>query len=83
MTILAGHIRVSSYQREPGTVMIEIGVIPLGGGMTSRAVGAILAFMLVILLMAGIAVRGRALKNPVSVAGLAGNLLVLTFKLKS
>jgi hypothetical protein len=72
-----------AYEREPGTVVIEIGILPIGGVMTGRAVGAILALVLIILLMAGIAVHGRALKNTVSVTGLAGDLLVLTFKPKS
>jgi hypothetical protein len=62
--------------------MIEIGILPVGGVMAGRAIGAILTFVRIILLMAGIAVRGRALENLVNVAGLAGNLLVLTFKLE-
>ena len=82
MTILAGHIRMSADECETGTVVIEIGIFPVGGIMTGRAIGAVLALVFILLLMAGIAVRGRALKNPVSVAGVTGNLLVLTFKLK-
>ena len=83
MTILAGHIRMPAYESEPGTVVIEIGILPVGGVMTGRAIGTILTLVLIILLMTGIAVHGRALKNSVSVARLAGNLLVLTFKLES
>ena len=82
MTALAGHVRMPTYQSKPCSVVIEIGIFPVGGIMTGRAIGAVLALVFILLLMAGIAVRGRALKNPVSVAGVTGNLLVLTFKLK-
>ena len=82
MTILAGHIRVPPYQREPGEVMIEIGILPVGGVMTGRAVGAILAFVLILLLVAGIAVRGRAQEYPVDVAGFTRSFLVPPFQLK-
>lgn len=83
MTALAGHICVPAYQSKPGSVVIEIGILPIGGIMAGRAIGAILTIMGIVFLVAGIAVRGRTLENPVNVAGLARNLLVLSFKLES
>jgi hypothetical protein len=62
--------------------VIEIGILPIRGIMAGRAIGSILTFVRIILLMAGIAVRGRAPENLVTVAGLTGNLLVLAFKLE-
>lgn len=71
-----------AHQLKAGAVVIEIGVLPVGGSMTCRAVGAILALMFVILLMAGIAVPRSSQKDPVDVAGLARDFLVLSLQLE-
>lgn len=48
--------------------MIEGGIVPLRGRVTGTAIRAKFSIMLVILLMAGIAIRGRALVNIILVA---------------
>ena len=82
MTVLAGHICMPAYQREPGKVVIEIGILPVRGVMAGRAVGAILARVLVILLVAGIAVRGSAQENPVEMTGFTRSFKVLSLQLE-
>lgn len=62
VTALARHSRVAAYQWEFGTVVIEVGIVPTGGVMAESTIRAIFAVVLIILLMAGIAIRGCALE---------------------
>lgn len=82
MTVLAGHVRMTAYQRKRCPVMIEIGILPIGWIMTGRAIGAIISVVCIILLVAGIAIRGRALENLVDMAGVTGSFPVPAFKLE-
>jgi len=58
MTALAGRVRVLTGQLESGQVVVECRWCPAGGGMAATATYAVLAVVSVILLVAGIAIRG-------------------------
>lgn len=83
MALLTSQAGMPACQGEPAAVMIEIRILPVRGVVAGGTIRAILAVMLVILPVAGIAVGGRAHKNPVQVTRLAGDFLVLAFKLES
>jgi hypothetical protein len=66
-------------QREVAEVMIEIGIMPIGRIVAGSTVRAILAIMFIILLMAGVAVHGRAFVLPVH-GRISSHLGVLAFQ---
>ena len=62
MASLASQGGVGAGQREVRAVMIEVNMIPTGGVVAGRTVGAKFSIVIVILLMAGIAIHRRALE---------------------
>ena len=73
MTLLASYICVSTSQWELTFVMIEVDMIPTGGVMAGRAVGAKFSTVIVILLMTRIAVHRRTFELLIYVARLTGH----------
>jgi hypothetical protein len=71
---------VLTSQREFGFVVIEGYIIPIGWLMTGSAVSSKLAFMVVILFMAGIAIGRRAFVYVVDVTLFAFNFLMFAFE---
>lgn len=78
VTRCAGYIVMSSCQWESSVVMVEGDPAPTIGVVTCAAILAKLAVVLVIILVTGIAVRGRPLENSIGVARCAGDVLVPT-----
>lgn len=60
MALLTSHAFVTTSQWEVRPVMVEVCLIPVRGIMTSTAIHTKLPIMLIILLMAGITIGGRA-----------------------
>ena len=68
MTFLTSQRCVGAGQWKVRAVMIEVNMIPTGGVVAGRAVCAKFSIMVVILLMAGIAIRWRAFELFIYVA---------------
>ena len=58
MALLASQAHMGACQREVAQVMVKGGVLPIGRIVAGSAIRAKLTVMLVILLMAGVAIRG-------------------------
>lgn len=82
MAFLAIDLLVRARQREVTAGVIEGGVLPIRWVVTGRTVGAIFSIMLIILRVAGEAIRRCALIHIVLVTFLAGCLGVFPFQLK-
>lgn len=80
MALLARQPRMASGQREVAPAMIEIRILPIGRVMAGGAVRSILTVVFVVLSVAGIAIRGRAFEDVVSMAGLASRIRVFPFE---
>jgi hypothetical protein len=80
MALLTSYSRVAAGQREVTAVMVEIDVLPIRRVMTGSTVRTILTIMLIILLMAGITIHGRAFVLSVDVTRLAGDLRMRSFQ---
>ena len=70
-------------KRKPAEVVIEICILPIGRVMAGGTVAPILAVMLIVLLVAGIAICRGANENLIDMAGFAGRLRMLAFQLES
>jgi len=73
MALFTGYIYVRAIQRKIAAVVIEGGRIPARWCVTGTAIRAKAAVVFVILLMAGVTLSGRTLKDTVLVAILAVN----------
>lgn len=69
-----------AYQWEVGFIMIEGNILPFGGTMTGGTVRAKATIMLIVLLMAGITIRRRALINIIDMASFTLHLGMGTFQ---
>jgi len=67
MTRLALGSRVPSRKREAGTVVVKIHIRPFCGFMACAAIRSKLAVMIILVGMAGITIRWRALVNSIGV----------------
>jgi len=67
VTRLALCSRVPTRKRETGTVMVKIHVRPFGGFMACAAIRSKLTVMVILVGMAGITIRRRALINSIGV----------------
>jgi hypothetical protein len=83
VAFLTTYSRVPADQREFGEVVVEVGILPIGGCVTDRAVCAVFAVVFVILLMAGVAVHRRAFELPVDMAFVTLRFHMLTFQLEN
>jgi hypothetical protein len=83
MAILATHVNMSTGQREVAQVVVKCSLFPIEGSMAGSAVRAKATIVLIILLMAGITIRGRALKNTILMARLAADFGVFPLQLES
>ena len=67
MALFTSHSNVTTGQREVALVVVEGCVLPIGWFMTGGAIGAIFAFMLIVLFMAGVAIGGCPFVNTILV----------------
>lgn len=51
MTLFTCHARVGAGQREVAEIVVEAGIMPIGGVMAGSAIGAVLTVVFIILLM--------------------------------
>ena len=72
MAIIASHGNMCAIQGESAHVVVERDILPVFWRMTGSTISAKLTIVLVILLVAGITICGRALINASLVATLAG-----------
>jgi hypothetical protein len=80
MTLLTGQPRVLARQWKGTQVVIEIGILPIRGVMTSGAIRAKLTIMFIILLVAGVAIHRGAFELSIHMAGLTINFCVFAFQ---
>lgn len=71
MTALALHAGMPACQRKVTAVVVEIGILPIGGDMAGSTIRAICAIMLIVLPVTGITVHRRAFISPVDMTRLA------------
>ena len=82
MAIGACQAGMSPRQGKVAATVIKLRIVPIGGGMAGRTVGAKFPFVFIILLVTGIAVRGRAFELAINMTRLAIDFGVLTLQLK-
>ena len=83
MAIFTADLDVCPSQREITEVVIKGNLLPIERRMTGSAVDTEATAMLVILLMAGIAIRGRALECVILMAFIAGYTSVFPLQFES
>ena len=77
MTTRTGNIDVLTCQFKRGQIVVEGGRGPAAGRVAGATVSTELAVMIVVLLVAGIAVRGCAMEDLVDMTARTGNCSVL------
>ena len=82
MAALTTYFPVFAFQFESGQVMVKACALPILRCMTGFALGSKTAIVLIILLMTGITIAGRAFVHVVHMALFAGYLIVFTFQLE-
>jgi len=80
MALFTGHIHVCARQWEVGKVMVKTCAFPIIRSMASRAIGAELAIVLVILLMARVAILRRAFEHVIDMALVTFHFGMFTFQ---
>ena len=79
---MTAYARMPANQGEFREVMVKISILPIRGIMTDRAIGTVFPVVLIILLVTGITVHGKALPLPVHVACLTLCFYMLAFQLE-
>ena len=82
MAALTTYFPMFAIQFKGGQVMVKVCALPILRCMTGFALGSKTAIVLIILLMTGITIAGRAFVHVVHMALFAGYLIVFTFQLE-
>ena len=79
VTAFAAHFPVLTVQFESRQVMVKVCALPVLRRMTGFTLGSKTAIVLIILLVTGVAVAGRAFEDVIHMALFAGHFIVFTF----
>ena len=82
VALFALYISVCAIQGESGTIMVKGYAIPTYRHMAGRTIRTETAAMCIVLLMTGITIRGRSLKDTVLMAGFASHFCMSAFQLE-